>query len=79
MSEEFVDPYPYPGSHVLRNLLDQRTAQGLAAAEYELTLGATSSVPRASRRSSTADSRNCGPGRTTNAALKHSGPSSADA
>lgn len=35
--DDFVDPYVYPGTTVLRNLPGERTAEGLAAIEYELT------------------------------------------
>jgi cell filamentation protein len=37
-SLEFSDPYTYPGSSVLRNLLDLHDKDELLAAEYELTL-----------------------------------------
>lgn len=37
-SLEFRDPYTYPGSSVLRNLLDLHDQNALLAAEYELTL-----------------------------------------
>jgi cell filamentation protein len=37
-ADDFVDPYTYPGSAVLRNLLDEQNASRLDAAEYELTL-----------------------------------------
>lgn len=37
-ADDFVDPYTYPGSTVLRNLLDEQDAARLEAAEYELTL-----------------------------------------
>jgi cell filamentation protein len=33
----FIDPYVYPGTTVLRNLLDLRTQEDLDAVEYELT------------------------------------------
>lgn len=34
---EFVDPYTYPGTSVLRNLLDIRDAEELLEAELEVT------------------------------------------
>lgn len=36
-SASFTDPYVYPGTSVLRNLLDHRTPQALDVAEYRLT------------------------------------------
>jgi cell filamentation protein len=35
--EEFLDPYVYPGTTVLRNLLNETDAAALDQAEYELT------------------------------------------
>lgn len=35
--EEFVDPYVYPGTTVLRNLLNETDAAARDRAEYELT------------------------------------------
>ena len=37
MTSSFVDPYTYPGSPVLRNLLDEQDRVRLLAAEYEMT------------------------------------------
>lgn len=38
MTDAFVDPYVYPGTTVLRNLLDEREAARLEHQEYQLTL-----------------------------------------
>lgn len=38
MSDSFVDPYTYPNSTTLRNLLDEPDPERLLAAEYEFTL-----------------------------------------
>ncbi len=38
MTEDFVDPYVYPGSSVLKNLLDERDRNRLERQEYQLTL-----------------------------------------
>lgn len=37
-STESIDPYCWPGSNVLRNLLGLRTAAELTEAEYDFTL-----------------------------------------
>lgn len=39
MPSEFIDPYVYPNSTILKNLLDVRDAKALTAKEYTLTLG----------------------------------------
>ena len=36
-AESFVDPYVYPGTSVLRNLLGKHTKEALELAEYRLT------------------------------------------